>query len=93
MQQKEQKIFQKLGEIVKNLREKKQISLNIFSFENDIQKSLVSRIENGKNEPRLISLWKIAEGLNIKLSALIKILEQELGEDFTLSQDWTDTHQ
>jgi len=92
MQQNEREIFEKLGKIVKKLREQRRISLNIFSFENDIQKSLVSRIENGCNEPKLISLWKIAEGLNIKLSAIIQMLENELGEDFTLSQDSKDIH-
>ncbi|MFA7658079.1 MAG: helix-turn-helix transcriptional regulator [Candidatus Gastranaerophilaceae bacterium] len=81
----EKNIIIALGKITKELREKRNLSLNIFSFENDLQKSLVSRIENGKNEPKLISLWKISEGLEIKLSELIGLLEENLGEDFKLN--------
>ena len=44
----------------------------------------MSIIENGKVCCSITIAWKIAQGFNIKLSELIQLLEQELGEDFTL---------
>lgn len=89
MQQKrtkqEQKVLNALGEIIKSLRESKNISLNIFAFENDLQKSLISRTENGKSEIKFISLCKIAQGLDIKTSQLMKNLEDKLGESFSFN--------
>lgn len=85
--QNEKNIIIALGIVTKELRERQNLSLNIFSFENDLQKSLVSRIENGKNDPKLISLWKIAESLDIKLSELIRLLEEKLGDNFKLNAD------
>lgn len=60
-----------LGERVKKLRLKKGQSLNIFCFENDINKATLSNIETGKNtNPKLGVLIKISKGLDISLSKL-----------------------
>ena len=68
-----------------NLFPKKQNkSLRLFADEFDIQKSLLSRIENGVNEPKLISLWTISEALGIRISQLLKKVEKELPKDFSL---------
>lgn len=68
-----------------NLFPKKQNkSLRLFADEFDIQKSLLSRIENGVNEPKLISLWTISEALGIPISQLLKKVEKELPKDFSL---------
>ena len=68
-----------------NLFPKKQNkSLRLFFDEFDIQKSLLSRIENGVNEPKLISLWTISEALGIPISQLLKKVEKELPKDFSL---------
>ena len=41
-------------------------------------------IENGKVDCKLISFWKVAEGLGMKPSELLSIIEKELGDDFKL---------
>jgi len=88
MQQKNKKteyLCKKTGILIKSLREKLTgESLNIFALENDISRGHLSRLENGINDPKLSTLWKIAEGLNVSLSELIKLLEQELPEDWHL---------
>lgn len=61
--------------------------MNLFSFENDLQKSMLSRLENGQNEPKLTSLWKIAEALKIKPSEFIRTVEAELPENFKFQED------
>ena len=88
MQQKEkEKIKELLKAIsiaVKKLREERKLSLNIFAMENGIQKSLVSRLENAKNEPAFLSIWKVAEAFEIKPSELVSKIEEELPENFSI---------
>ena len=77
-------IFEILAQVIKQEREKQHKSLRLFADEFDIQKSLLSRIENGVNEPKLISLWTISEALGIPISQLLKKVEKELPKDFSL---------
>ena len=79
-------IVKTLGQIIKDFRvEKLNKSLNTFSYEYELTPGNVSRIENGQIEPKIVMLWRIAEALGIPLSDIIKHLEDELGEDFLLS--------
>lgn len=73
-----------LSQIIKNERIKQNKSQRLLADEFDIPKSMLSRIENGINEPKLISLFSICEALNIKLSNVIKSLEEELPKNFSL---------
>ncbi len=77
-------IFQTLARVIRQEREKQHKSLRVLADEFDIQKSLLSRLENGINEPKLISIWTISEALNIPVSELLKKVENELPENFTL---------
>lgn len=81
---KAQIIFTTLAKVIREEREKQNKSQRILADEFEIQKSLISRLENGKNEPKLISLWTVCDGLNISLSDLFKKLENELPKDFSL---------
>jgi len=82
--EKHEDLFKATGNVIRRLRLKTGLSVNIFAYENDLQKSMISRLENGKNEPKLASLWKIAEALGIKPSDFIKEVELELSKDFKL---------
>ena len=77
-------IIQTLAKVIKMHREKLNKSQRLFSYEYDIQRSLLSRLENGINEPKIISLWTICEALNIPLSQLIKEVEQKLPDKINL---------
>ena len=77
-------IFKSLAKIIKAEREKQNKSIRLLADEYDIQKSLISRLENSLNEPKIISLWTVCEALGIKLSQLIIMLEKELPSDFSL---------
>lgn len=65
-------ICKKFGERVKKLREAKNLSLNMLAYENDINKSTLSRIENGLVDPKLSTIHKIAEGLEMPIDELMK---------------------
>ena len=77
-------IFKSLAKIIRDERKKQNKSARLLAYEYDIQTSLLSRIENGVNEPKLISLWTICEALEIPLSELIKRVENELPKGFCL---------
>ncbi len=77
-------IFQALAQIIKEEREKKNKSLRILAYEYDIQKSLLSRLENGKNDPRLSSVWSVCDALELDISELFARIKTKLPENFSL---------
>ncbi len=77
-------ILQLLAEELKKERESQGKSLRLLAYEFDIQMSLLSRLENGVNEPKLISIWTVCEALGIKPSELLKRIENNLPEEFSL---------
>ena len=81
---KEKIILSAIASVIVRKRDEMNKSQRIFAYENDIQKSLLSRLENGLNEPKLFSLWKIANACDMKLSELIKLVEDNLSEDVFL---------
>jgi DNA-binding helix-turn-helix protein len=42
----------------------------------------LSRIENGLIDPKLSMLWRLSEAIDMPLSEIFKILEDNLGKDF-----------
>lgn len=82
--QKAKIIFEILAKELKLEREKQNKSIRLLAYEFDIQKSLISRLENGINEPKLISIWTVCEALGIKPSELMRRIEDNLSADFSL---------
>ena len=68
---KEAVYFQKLGARVKQLREEKGLDQKAFAFECEIGRTQLHMIENGKTNPRLLTLMKIAKGLELSLKELV----------------------
>ena len=74
-----------LGQIVKDIRKKQDnISLNRLTNEYALYKGTLSKFERGNNNCQFLTMWKFSEALGIKCSDLVRELEKELGEDFTL---------
>ena len=75
-----------LGKIIKRYRiEKTGKSLNTFSYEYELSPGNLSRIENGQIEPKIVMLWRISEALNIPLSEIIRQLEVEMNDSFSIA--------
>ncbi len=72
MNTKEEKYFQKLGAKIRRLREEKEIDQKSFAFDCEIGRTQLYMIENGKTNPRLLTLIKIANGLELSVSELLK---------------------
>lgn len=86
MQEEKVAKFKKVvGELISDIRKSEtDLSINKFALEYELDKSNISKIERGKYGINLISAWKICQALGIKFSYFAKLLEERLGEDFTL---------
>lgn len=86
MQQKDEKtlyLAKIIGEVLKELRTKKHKgSINKFAHEFDLDVGNTSRIENGKIDAKAVTLWKIAEALEIPLSEFMRLVEKKVSQDF-----------
>ncbi len=80
-------LTKKLGELIRNERMRKNLSCTKFAYQFDIDKGNLNRIENGLIDCKFTTLWKISEAIGLKLSELIKILENNLGDNFKLDDD------
>ena len=75
-----QLIKQALSKVVIKLRGNK--SKFIFGSENDISTSILSMIENCKKDPQLTTIFRLAEAFNISASDFIKMINDELPNNF-----------
>lgn len=83
MKEREKLYCKYVGQAIRAIREENSGKSGLmFSYENDIPKSTMSRIERGENEAQLVTLKKIAEGFGWKLSELFQHIEEKLPEDF-----------
>jgi transcriptional regulator with XRE-family HTH domain len=69
---KQSDFLQVLGQRIRTMREKQGVSLNKFAYENDFTKSGLSKIETGQSDLRATTIKKIAAGLNMSLSELVR---------------------
>ena len=70
---------------IRELRKSKtKLSCNKLANEFDIGNGNLNRIENGVVDCKVITLWKITEALGMKPSEFIKLMEDKLGDKFTL---------
>lgn len=74
------KICEILGEVVKELKGKKRKSL--LAYESDLPRSVVHYILDGKKDPQLTTFWRLALGLDLRPSELLKMIEEKFDWDF-----------
>ena len=72
--------YKTLGSYIRQKREEKNISLNKFAVNNDIDTAILSRIERNLQDIKLTILVKIANGFDLLPSELLKEYEKTLGE-------------
>jgi transcriptional regulator with XRE-family HTH domain len=64
-----------LAELIKQLREDREITQEQLAFEAGITASALSRIERGINNPGWTTVRRLAEALEVSLTQLAKQLE------------------
>lgn len=57
----------KIGQRIKELREKESMSQKDLSYTADLDRSYIASIENGKRNVSIINIEKIAEALNVSV--------------------------
>ena len=85
MQAEKIKLQKTLAKIIKRLRNKK--SITQLANEIDLSKSVWFNLEKGERDIQFSTFWRIAEGLDIKPSDLVKEIENQLGEDFSFIEN------
>ena len=65
-----------LGEVVNQLKGKKKKSL--LAYESDLPRSVVHYILEGKKDPQLTTFWRLALGLELRPSELLKKIEDRI---------------
>ncbi|WED22543.1 XRE family transcriptional regulator [Vibrio sp. JC009] len=63
--------FSILGENLKSIRNKRGLSLSEASSLTGVSKTMLSQIERSESMPTIATVWKIANGLKIKLESLL----------------------
>ena len=62
---------------LKNLRESRGLSLGRLASLTGVSKSMLRQIETGKSSPTIATIWKIANGLRVSFTTLLKSRETQ----------------
>lgn len=84
MQELKAKFRNTIANVIRNLRNK---SITKSADEIGMGKSLWADLENGIKDPQFSTLWRIAEGLEIKPHVLVEMIEKELGDNFSFLEN------
>ena len=76
--------------IAKVVKQKRTKSITKSSDEIGMHKQIWATLEKGIKDPQLSTIWRIAEGLDIKPHVLVKLIEDELGENFSFLENTFD---
>ena len=73
--------FQALGNVIRRLRTQRRLSQDVLSGLAGISRSHLSMIECATMEPTLDTLCKIAQALDMPVSDILRLQEEEAGKD------------
>jgi len=61
-----------IAENLRNIRKNRNLSLDQLSDLTGVSKSMLRQIETGKSSPTIATIWKIANGLRVSFTALLR---------------------
>ncbi|MFS0836547.1 helix-turn-helix domain-containing protein [Paenibacillus sp. 1P03SA] len=68
------------------LRKKRGLSLDTVAELTGVSKAMLAQIENGKSNPTVTTLWKIANGLHVSFSVFLKETDKPQIEKININQ-------
>ena len=77
-------LLKTIGQFVKEQRNKMQKGILLLSYEFDISNSSITKLEEGKRDVQITTLWRIANALGMNFSDFIAEIERRLPENFKL---------
>ena len=66
------------GQIIRELREQRGLTQEVLSGLAAVSRSHLAEIETGHTNAHVETLWKISEALGMKMSDLIRMVEQAI---------------
>ena len=66
------------GRIIRELREQRGLTQEVLSGLAEVSRSHLAEIETGHTNANVETLWKISEALGMKMSDLIRMVEQAI---------------
>ena len=82
------KIMQKaIGQVIYNERKRRNLKFTIFCYENDISKTTLYMIEQGKNRTYSTNLFRIVQALGLSFEEFGRLLKEELPDGFGEQQE------
>ncbi|WP_293302315.1 helix-turn-helix transcriptional regulator [Pedobacter sp. UBA4863] len=69
----EEELLKKIGQRIKDLRKEKGVSQIELAVELNYEKSNMSRLESGRVNPRIFTLYKVAQALQVDLEEIIRL--------------------
>jgi len=60
-----------IGRNIQRIRKQKHLTLDVLAEKSGVSKAMVSQIETEKVNPTVATVWKIAQGLNVEINALL----------------------
>ena len=67
-----------MGKVLRMVREKKHKSQDVISGFAGIDRTHLTKIECGQHSASMETLWHIAEALEVPLSELVRLVEEEI---------------
>ena len=61
-----------MGRNLQNTRESRKLSLDKLSEMTGVSKSMLRQIETGKSSPTIATIWKVANGLKVSFTTLLR---------------------
>ena len=69
-----------MGQVIRQQREKRKLTQEVFSGFAALTRSHLAMIERGQKNPNVATLWKIAEAFEMPLSELFHLVEEEMNK-------------
>ena len=69
------------GQILQRMRKAKNLSQEDVAFASQIERAHLSRLENGKKEPGLTTLFRLAAAFGVPASRIVAEVEELIGQD------------
>lgn len=87
MQDDAQKLYNAISKVIVDQKEKKGIKYTEFCYENEIPMTTYDYVINAKTKASYYNIAKIARGLGLSFEEFGRLLDKELGEDFSLIEE------
>lgn len=80
-------LLETIGKIVRKKRAEIDKGILLLSYEYDIPSTSLAKLEKGKCDVQISTLWKLAEALNMSFLEFISEVQKQLPKNFKLIDD------